>query len=169
MGIGAATLTGLLMVCASGCGSPQPSHSGIDPDSSSASAMDSRQVRTTSLKYLASTFNGDYREAAKYVAPSSRGILEAIALSAPKERISSTNLQLGSVTIQGNAATVKFTGKVCQRAASSSAKKCIANHDKNTSRPAFAIHLARLDGKWFVVFGASERGASGAVGGSSPN
>lgn len=149
----AAVATALVLLLTSGCGTPQSSGRMAEEQPPASSSAQLHELRTTAAKYLKASLGGDYRTAARYVAPSSRDILKAVALSA-HARASSSDISVASVTVHGNAAKVKFTGRICQQSAPGAPKKCIENHRANTSNPVFVIQLARLDGKWLVVFGS---------------
>lgn len=141
-----------------GCGSPSELGTGKGSNNDPG---------TVALRYNQALFAGDFPAASQYVVPSDRNAFLALTTGLGDSSVTSRDLAIGSVTVNGSTALAILTGTICSTGgtaplsapSATSAPQCISNTDSHSINPAFRVTLSRgSDGAWMVFYQAPEPG-----------
>lgn len=135
------------------------------------------------LEYSDSLFSGRFDRASSLVLPRERGVMKVLFTGMTQSSVRAQGLGVGSVHTKADTGTVVLTGKMCSSpvipkgstVSPHSNEKCVENHQRDGSNPAFLVTLCRSSGKWYVCFPkfdeAVKKGSassSGSGSGSAP-
>ncbi|WP_143664898.1 hypothetical protein [Streptomyces sp. TLI_55] len=112
------------------------------------------------VQYSTDLFSGRFAEASSLVLPRERGVLKVLFTGMTGSSVRSQNLGVGSVHTKDDSGTVVLTGKMCSSpvipkgatVAPHTNEKCVENHRKDSSDPAFKVAVCKNSGEWYVCF-----------------
>ncbi|MFF1407601.1 hypothetical protein [Streptomyces sp. NPDC058294] len=112
------------------------------------------------VQYSTALFSGRFPRAASFVLPRQRGVLKVLFTGMNNSSVRAQGLGLGSVHVKADSATVVLTGRMCSSGVIPKGatvrprqnEKCVSNHRRDTSDPAFHVTACKSSGKWYVCF-----------------
>ncbi|MEU8469257.1 hypothetical protein AB0F30_15290 [Streptomyces sp. NPDC029006] len=112
------------------------------------------------VQYSTALFSGRFPRAASFVLPRQRGVLKVLFTGMNNSSVRAQGIGLGSVRVKADSATVVLTGKMCSSGVIPKGatvrprqnEKCVSNHRRDTSDPAFHVTACKYSGKWYVCF-----------------
>ncbi|MFF8727699.1 hypothetical protein ACF073_14580 [Streptomyces sp. NPDC015171] len=137
------------------------------------------------VQYSTALFSGQFTRAASFVLPRERGVLKVLFTGMNNSSVRAQGLGVGAVQVKGDSGNVVLTGKMCSSGVIPTGatvdphhnEKCIVNHRRDTSDPAFLVAVCKSSAKWYVCFpkfdramgqGSASGSASGSAKGGSP-
>ncbi|UXY27190.1 hypothetical protein [Streptomyces sp. HUAS TT20] len=145
-----------LVLAATGCSS------GATATGTPGTAVDTKGMDpgTVAVQYSTALFSGQFDRASSFVLPRERGVLKVLFTGMNNSSVRAKDLGVGSVKAKADSATVVLTGKMCSSGVIPKGatvkprqnEKCVENHRRDTSDPAFKLAACKSSGKWYVCF-----------------
>ncbi|QHA04291.1 hypothetical protein GQF42_14235 [Streptomyces broussonetiae] len=170
---GAALLLAALALTATGCSSGTTATPGTPAAAADVKLTD---PGTVAVQYSTALFSAQFERASAYVLPRERGVLKVLFTGMTSSSVRAENLGVGSVATKADSATVVMTGRMCSAPVVPKGatvdprkhEKCIENHQRDSSDPAFKVAVCKNSGKWYVCFPkfeeAMQNGSQGSQG-----
>ncbi|MHB1583303.1 MAG: hypothetical protein ACYCU7_14210 [Acidimicrobiales bacterium] len=121
-----------------------------------ASAEAPGQVAAT---YTLDLFHDHIAAARQLVLPRYRYVVELFGADIGPRSGSTRHIEVGSVSIRGNAATVELTGTVCSTGSPKALTSmtapgvhCLTNRRRDSTNPAFRVRLVQSSDHWYVTY-----------------
>ncbi|WP_163010788.1 hypothetical protein [Streptomyces dangxiongensis] len=152
-----------LVLAATGCSSGTTGTTGTPgTPGTPGAAADTKGMDpgTVAVQYSTALFSGQFTRASSFVLPRERGVLKVLFTGMTNSSVRAQDLAVGAVDVGAGSGSVVLTGKMCSSGVIPKGatvqprqnEKCVTNHRRDTSDPAFHVAVCKTSGKWYVCF-----------------